>query len=222
MSHRDPRPNPPLTDPPPVLAPDSRPDGSAAGVVRSFGPGFCSEAAEAVTTVALFVAFALAWIVFQAEPYPLPEPMPVDAPNPAPFASSPTVSTVWLVDGFNVLHVGVLGGRDRREWWKEGARAELLSRLRSLPERGAEVWVVFDGRRPAPAAESPDPRLRVVFAPSADEWLLERVRSDAEPARLAVVTADRSLAERARRRGARVVSPRAFLGTFFPISVADL
>jgi rRNA-processing protein FCF1 len=41
--------------------------------------------------------------------------------------------------------------------------------------------------------------------------LLREVREAEDPAHLAVVTADRRLAERARQRGARVVAPTAFL-----------
>jgi hypothetical protein len=51
-----------------------------------------------------------------------------------------------------------------------------------------------------------------VFAPSADDWLVDRVRRDAAPERLVVVTADRSLAGRVRHHGARVMSPGEFLG----------
>jgi hypothetical protein len=77
------------------------------------------------------------------------------------------------------------------------------------------VWVVFDG---PDARELPDPgaaggggaRPRLVFAPSADDWLLRRAR-DAAPGEVAIVTADRRLAARARSRGATVVSPREFL-----------
>jgi rRNA-processing protein FCF1 len=50
-----------------------------------------------------------------------------------------------------------------------------------------------------------------VFAPSADDWLLARVREEDDPTRVVVVTADRKVAGRARQRGARVVSPRDFL-----------
>ena len=51
--------------------------------------------------------------------------------------------------------------------------------------------------------------LHVVFARSADDWLVKRVRAAGEP--VCVVTSDRQLADRARRRGAEVVSPRRFL-----------
>jgi predicted RNA-binding protein with PIN domain len=117
----------------------------------------------------------------------------------------------WLVDGFNVLHAGVLRGNDRRGWWREEARARLLARVAGFEDAAADVWVVFDGPGPGGEAERASERPRVVFAPSADEWLLGAVREAPEPARIVVVTADRQLADRARHRGARVVSPRAFL-----------
>ena len=53
-------------------------------------------------------------------------------------------------------------------------------------------------------------RVRSVFAPSADEWLLARIR-ERDPAQVALVTADRRLAARARDRGVEVVAPAAFL-----------
>jgi hypothetical protein len=72
--------------------------------------------------------------------------------------------------------------------------------------------VVFDGPRPLPAPAEGEAAgaPRIAFAPSADEWLLRRVR-EAGPGAVAVVTADRRLADRARARGAQVVSPQAFL-----------
>src|SRR5262245_9309222 len=117
----------------------------------------------------------------------------------------------WLVDGFNVLHAGVLRGNDRRGWWREEVRARLLERVAAFEDDGAELWVVFDGPGPGAAAEVASLRPRVAFAPSADDWLLEAVREAEDPARVVIVTADRQLADRARHRGAKVVSPRAFL-----------
>ena len=117
----------------------------------------------------------------------------------------------WLVDGFNVLHAGVLRGNDRQGWWREDVRARLLARVAGFDDAAAELWVVFDGRGPLGAAEESSLRPRVVFAPSADEWLLAEVRDAEDPSAVVVVTADRQLADRARHRGARVVSPRAFL-----------
>ncbi len=121
----------------------------------------------------------------------------------------------WLVDGFNVLHTAILYGRERGGWWKEEARNRLLDRVRGF--RDGELWIVFDGSR---MPEGPSDRERedaqpdaprIIFAPSADDWLLSEVRRAATPAGLHLVTADRKLGDRARHHGARIVKPRAFL-----------
>lgn len=115
----------------------------------------------------------------------------------------------WLVDGFNVLHAGILQGRARGGWWGSPSRALLLERVERFEDPQAELWVVFDG--PHPGQEVEEGGARVVFAPSADAWLLAQVRDAADPTELAVVTADRRLGDRLRHRGARVVSPSEFL-----------
>lgn len=130
----------------------------------------------------------------------------------APYTAAPMEARErWLVDGFNVLHAGVLRGNDRRGWWREEVRARLLERVAAFEDAAAELWVVFDGAGPGAPAEVESARPRVVFAPSADDWLLAAVREADDPARVVVVTADRQLADRARHRGARVVGPRSFL-----------
>ena len=116
---------------------------------------------------------------------------------------------LWLVDGFNVVQVALLGGRDRDAWWGPARRAELLAEAGRLSASGACVEVVFDGARPAPDSQGAAPR--PVFAESADAWLLARVRSAPDPGRVAVVTADRRLAGRVRHHGARVIAPGEFL-----------
>jgi len=131
--------------------------------------------------------------------------------RPGPYNPAPMSDERWLVDGFNVLHAGVLRGKDRRGWWREEVRARLLERVAAFEDGAAELWVVFDGPGPGADAERDSQRPRVVFAHSADEWLLAAVRDTPDPASVVVVTADRQLADRARHRGARVVSPRAFL-----------
>jgi hypothetical protein len=119
--------------------------------------------------------------------------------------------TVWLVDGFNALHVALLRGRERTAWWTRERREELLARVRGFDDPAAEVWVVFDGPHPASDPEgTAAARPRVAFARSADEWLLRRVREGTAGA-FVVVTADRPLADKARARGARVMSPHDFL-----------
>jgi hypothetical protein len=160
---------------------------------------------ETLGVLAAFIAFGFGWAEFVAR-------APVDgSPYPAQMVDDArSEPTIWLLDGFNVLHAGPLGGRDRSEWWTAPRRDELLEIAARFDDRSAEVWVVFDGPReaePPDGSRGPHP----VFAPSADAWLLERVRAADDPGRIAIVTADRKVADRARHRGARVYSPHDFL-----------
>jgi predicted RNA-binding protein with PIN domain len=166
---------------------------------------FVREAARALAWMLAFVALGAGarGIAIAAAPAAYPA-----APMADP-ASDPDEPRVWLVDGFNLMHAAVLRGRDRREWWRAEARERVVELVRRLDAPGAEVIVVFDGRRPPDEPERPDGP-RVVFAASADEWLIRAVREAPDPSQVAVVTADRQLAERARHRGARVVGPIAF------------
>jgi predicted RNA-binding protein with PIN domain len=116
---------------------------------------------------------------------------------------------LWLVDGFNVVQVALLSGRDRDSWWRAERRDELMAQAARLAASGARVEVVFDGDQPVPEPEGH--AARQVFAESADAWLVARVRAAAEPGRVAVVTADRRLAGRLRHHGARVIGPGEFL-----------
>ena len=170
--------------------------------IRSFFRGVC----EAAAIVALFVAGGLSLAALLgggALPAGATYYSPIVAPQPP--AAAPRV---WLVDGYNVLNVGLLAGRAREGWWTGPFRRELLGRVAAFEEDAAEIWVVFDGTTP------PDPggvgRVRSVFAPSADEWLLARI-GERDPQQIALVTADRRLAARARHRGVEVVTPAAFL-----------
>ncbi len=167
--------------------------GGFADLWRSFG------------VLAALVGFGLAWARVEAALLADYPPLPVDH-RLRPIAEPAR----WLVDGFNVLHAVVLGGRDRSEWWKESRRAEVLALAAGLSGRGAEVWVVFDGPPERCGESVAAGGVHEVFAPSADAWILERVRADEAPARLAGVTADRALVSRLERCGARVVPPAAF------------
>ena len=169
--------------------------------------GFWRGAAEAVCVPLLFTLAGLGG--FAA--------LEAAAPAAAAYPRRVPPAETWLVDGFNVVQVALLGGRDRHAWWSGNQRAELLARAEGFEDADTRVLVVFDGTRAA--GEDPDARVQSVFAASADDWLVDRVRRDAAPDRLVVVTADRRLAGRARHHGARVASPGEFLGRCRPVAV---
>jgi predicted RNA-binding protein with PIN domain len=170
---------------------------------------FGREIAVTLAIGAGFVATGLAWAAAESA---LRHRDEVCAPIAyAPFPMTCGEPTIWLVDGYNVLHAAVLGGKDRSQWWTGSRRRELLERVSGFDaDADAEVWIVFDGPDDSGAdAEPPGPRC--VFAASADDWLVDRVRRAEDPTAIAVVTADRQVAGRARGRGARIVSPKDFL-----------
>ena len=179
---------------------------------------FVREVLAAVAVMAAFVALgagAYAWGgggkrgAAEAAPAAYPRLLVTDGSEPT--AAPPSEEPVaWLIDGFNVLHAAVLRGRDRQDWWRAEARERVVDLVRQLEAPGAEVVVVFDGRRPADEPERAHPGPQVVFAASADDWLLAAVRRAPDPTRIVVVTADRQLADRARHRGARILGPTAF------------
>jgi len=166
---------------------------------------------ETLLVMSGFAGLGFAWAGVERRDTALADypPAPMEAEPPPPSLSPPP--SLWLVDGFNVLHAGVLRGRDRAEWWTEPRREQLVALAERFDDADAEIWIVFDGHGPEAPGEVPPGRVRRIFAPSADDWLLATVRASPEPACLAVVTADRAVAGRARHRGAQVVSPRAFL-----------
>ena len=68
----------------------------------------------------------------------------------------------------------------------------------------------LDGGVPAPETDAEGAGPRIVFTPSADDWIHQRARRAIGPVPL-VVTADRKLARRCRRVGARIMSPGDFI-----------
>lgn len=121
-----------------------------------------------------------------------------------------------IIDGFNVLHAGILLGRDRAGWWQEAAQRRLVERVEQFVDlRDVEIWIVFD-RHPSKEGRavnvaSTDSRILVKYAPSADDWIVEQVRTLAGQRTVTVVTADRPLRERVRRTGVALRSPLQFL-----------
>lgn len=109
----------------------------------------------------------------------------------------------WLIDGMNVI------GSRPDAWWKDrdAAMRKLVDTLeRWAATDGEDVTVVFE-RPPSPplrstvivVAHAPRPR-----ANAADDEIIRRLRADANPAAVRVVTSDRWLADRAYAAGASV------------------
>lgn len=127
-------------------------------------------------------------------------------------ASEDTLSgdTAWYFDGYNVLHAVLLGRERDVSWWRRDYQQRVVTRVeawmcaRKCP---AEVTVVFDSHRSPSDSERVQSRhLNVVYAPSADEWLIDVCAASGQ-AESRFVTADRSLRDRLKARGARVVKP---------------
>jgi len=160
---------------------------------------------ESLLVLSGFAGLGFGWAGLERRDAALP-----DYPR-APMEAAPPTPSLWLIDGFNVLHAGVLRGRDRAQWWTEPRREQLVAVVERFEDADAEIWIVFDGSGAETPSEAPAGRVRRIFAPSADDWLVATVRASQAPGCLAVVTADRAVADRARHRGAQVVSPRCFL-----------
>jgi predicted RNA-binding protein with PIN domain len=115
----------------------------------------------------------------------------------------------WLVDGMNVI------GTRPDQWWRD--RDAAMLRLVDMLERwaadgGEDVTVVFE-RAPRPPIRSTV--IEVAHAPkpkpdAADDEIIRRLRADANPAAVRVVTSDRWLADRAFAAGASVEGADAF------------
>lgn len=139
----------------------------------------------------------------------------------------------WLVDGYNVLHCApfrreytaanaALDAPSAKPFWSETARERLLTVARCFPDRDAEIWLVFDGSHtPQDPRPITRPALKLRFAPSADDWIVQQVRDSAWPSEIAVVSGDRRLTGRARHHGAAVVSPRLFLQHCFAAQMSN-
>lgn len=128
---------------------------------------------------------------------------------------------LYLIDAYNFLHAVVLKGRDRAHWWSSENQARVVAAVTALGARreAFEAWVVFDrrgtpeeagalGGTPVEAA----PGIVIHSAPDADDYIVARCAELSGSRELWVVSADRSLGDRARRHGAHRVSPWAFAG----------
>jgi len=121
-----------------------------------------------------------------------------------------------IIDGYNVIHaVPELAARLAHDL--SDGRTALLQRLSSyVCTRKVEVVAVFDGAQLAPTspAEAAPPRVRVLFSrppATADSVIEHLLCTEARPRNLTLVSGDRHLADIARARGAKVLSPQEFV-----------
>jgi predicted RNA-binding protein with PIN domain len=124
---------------------------------------------------------------------------------------------LYLIDGYNFLHAVVLKGRERAAWWSPENQARTVACVAGLVSgEGVETWVVFDRRGPAPPGAAPaivpaEGGLQVHHAPDADDYIVTWCAELSGSRAVIVVSADRSLVDRGRYRGARRLSPWAFM-----------
>ena len=123
-----------------------------------------------------------------------------------------TPNAAWYFDGYNVLHAVLLGRERDVAWWHRDFQQQVVTWAETLasqsPIDGAPVTVVFDAQRPLADSETVTSAvLSVVYAPSADEWIVETCRRNVGAR---VVSADRSLTDRAKAAGAEIFKPWAF------------
>ena len=135
--------------------------------------GFWHGMAEALLLPLAFTALGLAWYgpLERAASAPASYPDLVRDPDREEDAGRGqdadgmrAAPETWLVDGFNVVQVALLGGRDRSEWWRAPQRAELLARAadfadtRSRPSSIRNVWPGSVVPQPSGGGSQPFPR----------------------------------------------------------------
>ncbi|MBA2428062.1 MAG: NYN domain-containing protein [Actinobacteria bacterium] len=116
--------------------------------------------------------------------------------------------------------MNVIGSRPDG-WWRDRnkAKRDLVKLLEAFKEsNGDEVTVVFDGAPLDALADGDRGGIEVAFATrrgpnAADDEIHRRVRADADPSTLLVVTSDAELVANVRRAGAKVVSSGSFRRT---------
>jgi predicted RNA-binding protein with PIN domain len=123
-----------------------------------------------------------------------------------------------IVDGLNAL------GSRPDGWWRDrpAAMERLVRRLGEFADREEiEVEVVFDGRPHARVEDAgEDAGVSIGFASgganAADREIAARVRADADPAAVVVVTSDRRLTAAVKAAGGRSVGAGGFVRRRLP------
>ena len=115
----------------------------------------------------------------------------------------------WIVDGMNVI------GSRPDGWWKDRNRAMvgLVDKLDRWASTGREqVTVVFEGppSTTVTSSEIEVAHARRAASNSADDEIVRRVRADARPHDIRVVTSDKALADRVTGLGASVHPAESF------------
>jgi hypothetical protein len=126
---------------------------------------------------------------------------------------------LYLIDAYNFLHAVVLKGRERQNWWSSENQARVVGAVAALGagREAFEAWIVFDRRGTTAGGAASDgapiearPDIEIHSAPDADDYIVARCAELSGRRELWVVSADRALGDRARRHGARRLSPWAF------------
>lgn len=117
-----------------------------------------------------------------------------------------------LIDGYNVLHARPGGGRLLARSL-EAALERLVQTVRPIHDFGGRrVTIVLDGRGREPEIHRPGAALTfsLLYAPAgvtADTVIEQLVHKAAQPATVAVVTADRALIRTVLAGGGQILSP---------------
>jgi predicted RNA-binding protein with PIN domain len=136
-----------------------------------------------------------------------------DTGSPSTADAGGSSASRLYVDAMNVI------GSRPDGWWRDrdGALRRLVGRLRRYAaDRPGQVVVVADGRPVADLHADVLDGVEVVYArrggaDAADDRIVELLDAEPDPHEVAVVTADRGLRERVRRRGIEVLGPKTLL-----------
>lgn len=125
-----------------------------------------------------------------------------------------THEVTYYFDGYNILHAVLLGRERNVVWWHRDFQVRVVAWVEQLldepPLNVAAATVVFDAhRQPSDAERVQSSLASIVYTPDADDWIVRectRTIAAGSPAPW-LVTADRSLSDRAKTLGVRVVKP---------------
>ena len=119
-----------------------------------------------------------------------------------------------------LIDAAIVVGSRPTGWWRDrpGAARELTTRVRQAAAAGTlqpPIVLVLEGQAKQGVEEALADGVQVVHAPgSGDDTLVALAAASDQP--VVLVSADRELAERARRRGAEVVGPTWLLDLLPP------